>query len=194
MAGIGMHHPRSLASLTIVRSDCESTQSSFIRSIALFNVDRCPEYGVRFHMEHRAFDGDANRAEIIHGIAARVANNATLITLDLCETGHPLGLPATDNGPPPPTDLQILQRLRPDLDLMPFECGSDMLDETAAAFSIRRSGPGSSLLARARHAPEEAQILWLTYLWAFARASQRVAFSAAWQAWREIERARPLSF
>jgi len=194
MTGTGMRHPQSLASLTIVRDDFESPQSSCIRSIALFNVDRCPEYGVRFHMEHRAFDGDANRAEIIHGIAARVAINATLISLDQCETGNPLGLPATDRGPPPPTDLQILQRLRPDLDLMPFECGPDMLDETATAFSIRRAGPGSSLLTIARHAPEEAQILWLTYLWAFARPSQRIFFSAAWQAWREIERARPLGF
>ena len=194
MAETGMRHPRIITSLTIVRNRSEFVQRSAIRSVALFTAQACPDYSARFNLEHHAFDSETSRAEIIQGIVERVPNEATLISRAPPMMRHYLKHRAADGSRPSPTDLQLLQRLRSDLHVVPLECTPDTLDETAAAFDIRRAGPGSSTLARARKAADEAQLLYLTYLWAFVRPSQRISFGAAWQAWREIERARPLGF
>jgi len=83
---------------------------------------------------------------------------------------------------PPPADLQLLQRLRGDCDIVALECCRAALSETATAFALRRAGPGSSVLAQARCAPEETQTLWLTYLWRLCRKTDRTALTSAWQA------------
>ncbi|MDQ0564972.1 hypothetical protein GRI55_09530 [Erythrobacter citreus] len=194
MAENGARHPRIISSLTIVRNRSEFARQSAIRSIALFTAQVCPDYNARFHLEHSAFDSETSRAEIIQGIVERVPQRATLISRAPPMMRHYLHHRSADGSPASPTDLQLLQRHRSDLHVVPLECASDTLDETAAAFDIRRAGPGSSTLAQARKAADEAQLLYLTYLWAFVRPSQRISFSAAWQAWREIERARPMPF
>ena len=77
---------------------------------------------------------------------------------------------------------------------MPLECANGVLEEIAAAYQIERAGPGSNILSRSRKAPDEAQCLWAAFMWAHSSRHERNSLSAAWQAWRAIERARPVGF
>jgi len=188
-----MRHPRVLTCLEIVRDPSEPSHRSAIRSIALFTVTRCRDDGPRFKVDHRAFDRYANRSEILEGIAARIPSDTTLIAkaspidaqaLRQAQSGDPLT----------PSDLQLIQRLRGDLDILPLQCRSSALDETAAAYAIRRAGPGASITAQARRAPDETVCVWLTFLWSVCRRTDRTMLGSAWEAWRAIENARPVGF
>lgn len=188
-----MRHPRVLASLEIVRNPTEPSYRSAIRSIAIFTVSRCPERGARFASEHYAFQRETKRSDIVEGIAKSIPADAALI----CKTrpGKHHHLRKTMAGISfPPSGLQLIQRLRGDLDIVPIECRETALDETAAAYAIRRAGPGSSMLAQARRAADEAQVLWLTFLASCCRDGDRITLGSAFQAWRAIEQARPLPF
>ncbi len=188
-----MRHPRVLASLEIVRNPVEPSYRSAIRSIAIFTVTRCPEWGARFASEHYAFERETKRSDIIEGIAKSIPADATLICKTPPAAFHHLrksmvGIPF------PPSDLQLIQRLRGDLDIVSIECRETALNETAAAYAIRRAGPGSSTLAQACSAADEAQVMWLTFLASCCRDSDRTSLGSAFQAWRAIEQARPLPF
>ncbi|ARU16667.1 hypothetical protein A9D14_11385 [Croceicoccus marinus] len=150
--------------------------------------------GARFAIDHRVFDRTANRAEILAGLAERVPAGATVIARASRTSQHYLRQAFSAGGPLPPADLQLLQRDRPDLDILPLECANSVLEEIAAAYRIERAGPGSNMLSRSRKAPEEAQCLWAAFLWSQCSPHQRTSLAAAWQAWRALERARPLPF
>ena len=187
-------HPRVLCSLAIIRDPVESSPRSAIRSTAIFSVTREHEGGARFAVDHRAFDRTANRADILAGLAKRIPTNATLIARASRTSQHYLRHAFAAGGPLPPADLQLLQRGRPDLDILPLECANSVLEEIAAAYRIERAGPGSNVLSRSRKAPDEAQCLWAAFLWSQCSPQQRTSLAAAWQAWRALERARPLPF
>lgn len=186
--------PDTLCSLVIIRDASEHAARSAIRSTALFTVTRCRRAGARFAIDHAAFDRTATRASILDGIAARIPKGATVIARASRTSQHYLRHSFAAGGPLPPADLQLLQRERPDLDVMPLECANSVLEEIAAAYRIERAGPGSNILSRARRAPDEAQVLWLAFLWSQFSPDQRNSLSTAWEAWRAIERARPLPF
>lgn len=187
-------HPRVLCSLAIIRDPGESSPRSAIRSTAIFTVTREQKGGARFAVDHRAFDRTANRADILAGLTKRIPKGATIIARASRTPQHYFRHAFASGGPLPPADLQLLQRSRPDLDIMPLECASSVLEEIAAAYRIERAGPGSNVLSRSRRAPDEAQCLWAAFLWSQYSPHQCTSLTAAWQAWREIERARPLSF
>lgn len=189
-----MRHPRVLTALTIVRDKAEFNHRSAIRSVALLNVIPDREEGARFTLHHHAFDRATPRAEILKGIAERIPLNATVIARAPRILRHALRHMAATGQPPPPTDLQLLQRLRGDLELLPLECRYAALDKTGAAFALRRAGPGSSVLAQSRRAAKETQTLWLTFLWALCRRADRTALTSAWQAWSALQRARLMTF
>ena len=188
-----MRHPRILASFEIVRNPTEPSHRSAIRSIAIFTVTRCPEWGARFASEHYAFQRKTKRSDIIEGIAKSIPADATLICKTPPAAFHRLRK-AMAGMPFPPSDLQLIQRLRGDLNTVPIECRETALSETAAAYAIRRASPGSSTLAQARRAADEAQVLWLTFLASCCHDSDRTSLGSAFQAWRAIEQARPLPF
>ncbi len=189
-----MRHPRMLCSLAIIRDPGENSPRSAIRSTSLFTVTREQKSGARFAIDHRAFDRNANRADILAGLTKRIPKGATVISRASRTPQHYFRHAFASGGPLPPADLQLLQRSRPDLDIMPLECANSVLEEIAAAYRIERAGPGSNVLSRSRRAPDEAQCLWAAFLWSQCSPLQSKSFAAAWQAWREIERARPLSF
>ena len=188
-----MRHPRVLSALEIVRDPSEPSHRSAIRSIALITVTRCRDDGPRFKVDHRAFDRDANRSDILDGIAARIPSEATLIAKASPIDPHALRQ-AKNGNQLPPSDLQLIQRLRGDLDILPLQCRSSALDETAAAYAIQRAGPGATITAQARRAPDEVQALWLTFLWTVCRRTDRTMLGSAWEAWRVIQNARPIGF
>ena len=194
MAEILRRHPQIVCSLAIIRDRNEFATRSAIRSTAIFTVTRCPESVAQFSIDHRAFDRTALRAEILAGVAERIPAGATLIARASRFPQHYLREAFAAGGPLPPADLQLLQRERTDLDIMPLQCANSVLEEIAAAYRIERAGPGSNILSRSRRAPDEAQCVWAAYLWSYTSRHERASLSAAWQAWRAIERARPVGF
>ncbi|MBX7536217.1 hypothetical protein K3175_11175 [Qipengyuania sp. GH1] len=194
MAETSRRHPQTVCSLAIIRDRNEFSPRSAIRSTAIFTVTRCPKSVARFSIDHRAFDRTATRAEILTGIAERIPDGATLIARASRTPQHYLRHAFASSGPLPPADLQLLQRERPDLEIMPLEFANSVLEEIAAAYQIERAGPGSNILSRARRAPDEAQGLWAAFISSHASRHERNSLSAAWQAWRAIERARPVGF
>lgn len=194
MAKISRRHPQIVCSLAIIRDRNEFTTRSAIRSTAIFTVARCPEAVARFSIDHRAFDRTATRAEILGGIAERIPAGAAVIARASRFPRHYLHQASVAGGPLPPADLQLLQRERPDLDIMQLECANSVLEEIAAAYRIERAGPGSNILSRSRRAPDESQCVWAAFIWSHLSEDERTSFSAAWQAWRAIERARPVGF
>lgn len=189
-----MRNPRVLTALTIVRDKAEFSHRSAIRSVALFHVIRDREKGARFALDHHTFDRETPRSEIIEGIAERLPQNATVIARAPRVLRHALRHMAATGTVLPPADLQLLQKLRDDVEILPLECRPAALDETGAAFALRRAGLESSVLARSRRAPEEVQCLWLSYLWALCRRVDRTALTSAWQAWSALQRARSIPF
>ncbi len=127
-------------------------------------------------------------------MAARIPKGATVIARVSRTSQHYLRHSFAAGGPLPPADLQLLQRERADLDILPLECANSVLEEIAAAYRIERAGPGSNILSRARRAPDEAQCLWAAFLWSQCARNERVWLASAWEAWIAIERARPLPF
>lgn len=187
------HHPQVLTALEIVR-DRPNSYRSTIRSIAMFTVTKCNEYGARFAVEHYAFDRETKRSDIIWGIAKSIPDNATLIAKGQPSEMREWRMAMHAGIPFSPSDLQLIQRQRSDLAILPLQCREAALDETAAFFAIQRAGPGSSIHAQARRAADEAQVLWLTCLAAGCRENDRTSLGSAYQAWRAIENARPLPF
>ena len=194
MTDHAMRHPRVLSALTIVRDKAEFSHRSAIRSVALFNVVQHGERGPCFALHYHAFDRDTPRAAILTGIAERVPRDAAVIARASRILQHALRHQAATGQPLPPADLQLLQRQRGDCEIFPLECRPAALDEIGAAFALRRAGPGASVLAQARRAPEEVQTLWLTFLWTLCRRSDRTSLTSAWEAWRALQRARPIPF
>lgn len=194
MPQFAKRHPRVLCSLAIIRDLSECSPRSAIRSTALFTVTRSRKCGARFSIDHAAFDRSATRAEILAGLASRIPSGATLIARASRTPQHYLRHSFAAGGPLPPADLQLLQRERADLDILPLQCANSVLEEIAAAYRIERAGPGSNILFRSRRAPNEAQALWLAFLWSHSSRHERTSLSTAWEAWRAIERARPVGF
>jgi len=194
MAETSKRHPQVVCSLAIIRDRSEFATRSAIRSTAIFTVTRCPESVARFSIDHRAFDRTTTRAEILDGIAKRIPADATVIARASRFPQHYLRHAFASGGPLPPADLQLLQRERPDLDIMPLQCMNSVLEKIAAAYRIERAGPGSNILSRSRRAPDESQCVWAAYLWSQFSPHERASLSTAWEAWRAIERARPLPF
>ena len=187
------HHARVLTALEIVR-DRPTSYRSAIRSIAMFTVTKCNEYGARFAIEHYAFDRETKRSDILDGIARSIPNEAALICkaqpAALCEWRMAMHAGMAFS----PSDLQLIRRQRSDLAILPLECPEAALDETAAFHLIPRAGPGSSTMTKARRAADEAQVLWLTFLTTCFRPNDRISLGSAYQAWLAIENARPLPF
>ena len=194
MAETSKRHPQTVCSLAIIRDRNEFATRSAIRSTAIFTVTRCPESVARFSIDHRAFDRTATRAEILAGIAKRIPASATVIARASSFPQHYLRQAFAAGGPLPPADLQLLQRERPDLDILPLQCANSVLEEIAAAYRIERAGPGSNVLSRSRRAPDEAQCLWAAFVWSRSSRHERTSLNSAWEAWRVIERARPVGF
>lgn len=194
MTELSRRHPQTLCSLVIIRDRGEFAARSAIRSTAIFTVTRCRQAGARFSVDHRAFDRTATRAEILAGLASRVPSGASLIARASRIPQYYLWHSLAAGGPLPPADLQLLQRERADLDIVPIECANHAMEEIAAAYRIDRAGPGSNILSRSRRAPDEAQTLWLAFLWSHFSRHERNSLSTAWEAWRAIERARPAGF
>lgn len=194
MPNVAKRHPEVLCSLVVIRDHGEFRPRSAIRSTALFTVSLSKSGGARFSMDHQTFDRAVSRADVLAELVETIPLEATLIARASRTPQHYLRHSFAAGGPLPVADLKFLHRERRDLDICPLECANRAVEEIAAAYRIERAGPGSNVLSRARRAPDEAQSLWLAFLWSQYSRRDRTWLSAAWEAWRALERARPLPF
>lgn len=187
-----MRHPAQLTALVIVRSSGQLDQRGYIRSAAAFHVTRTRE-GPTFAIGQRAYSSADERGDVIADILSSVPTEATLLIrspkVTRRERQH---LYAT--GTLPAADIQLLPGARPALNMLPLEISDRTLSSVAENFAVPRANHRAPLDERARRAADEAQVLWLAYLWSMCGPTDRTSLTSAWQAWTALQRARPLPF
>jgi hypothetical protein len=82
----------------------------------------------------------------------------------------------------------------PGITLLPLVLTDEQLTSAGEAMGLEMAGPESTPLKRNRRAPEQAMALWSIYTQAFCRKAKARELIASFQAWRVLERARPLQF
>lgn len=191
---IDSFHPAVFSALTIVRTTPEFTPNSVIRSFSLFTVTREGTDGARFSLVHESFDVKALRADIIAQIIDGIPRDGTL----LFETPQ-LPINYFDDFlckgiEPPPADVQLIQRVRKKLEVMPIQVEEDRLMVTARSMGFQLPHPAGLTFDLAQKAPMRSQALWLAYLRQFCSEREHVDLFAAWNAWHAIKEARPIRF
>lgn len=187
-------HPAVLVSLAIIRNRAELTPRSAIRSVAMFTVIRVGDDEARFDLQHVAFGSQASQAEIIDGICDRIPRDATVLVQVPRIPTHYLRDAVASGQPLQPADAQLIQRHRQDIELVPIECAERQFVSATRGLSVTVAATGAGVTERARRAPDRAQVLWQLYLHALFTSQESNDLCAAWQAWREIERPRPIPF
>lgn len=189
----GYGHPPILASLIIVRTRPEHHPRSLISSLALFTATRTSRRDVCFDLVHARFDPTDTRATILGGLCARIPQGAQLLVRQpvlparfLRNAAAVADLPAADN--------QLIAKALPGTTLLALALTDQQLTAAGESLGLEIAGPRSTPLKRSRRAPEEAIALWSVYTQAFCRKSEAKAFIAAFQAWRVLQRVRPLPF
>ena len=94
---------------------------------------------------------------------------------------------------PVPTIAQSLTALRPDLDLQPISIPETAMATLARYFGLSRAGRDDVIAERARRVEDEAQAIFLASMFCRPDQRERVRLAAAYEAWRALQRARPLS-
>lgn len=189
----GNSHPPILAALIIVRTRPEYERRSMISSLALFTATITGRREAAFDLLHARFDPTDTRAEILRGLCQRVPPGAQLLVRQpvlparhLMETAAVRDLPPIDN--------QLIASALPGTTLLSLTVTDEQLNGAGEAMGLEMAGPESTPLKRNRRAPEQAMALWSVYTQAFCRKPEARALIASFQAWRVIERAKPLPF
>jgi len=189
-------HPPVLASLIVVRTSPEHTPRSAIRSLALFTVERIERRETRFDVTHKAFDADAPRAAIIHGLCSRIPQGAELLVRlhRMPENEADPRLAHTNTECAAPTDIDLIRRKLPSLTILPLTVTDQQLVAAGEPLGLDVPGPQSALIRRSRRAPDTAVAMWAIYTAAFCRRPEARTLFAAFSAWRVLEQARPIPF
>lgn len=189
----GHGHPLILSSLIVIRTRPEYEPRSQISSVALFTATIVGRREASFDLVHARFDPTDTRADIIAGLCERIPPGAQLLVRQpLLPARHLLDTAAVRDLPP--TDNEIIARTLRGTTLLPLVLTDDQLAVAGEALGLEMPSPESTPLKRSRRAPEQAMALWGTYTQAFCRNSDARALIAAFQAWRLLERVKPLSF
>lgn len=164
-----------------------------ISSLALFTATITGRREAAFDLLHARFDPTDTRAEILRGLCQRVPPGAQLLVRQpvlparhLMETAAVRDLPPIDN--------QLIASALPGTTLLSLTVTDEQLNGAGEAMGLEMAGPESTPLKRNRRAPEQAMALWSVYTQAFCRKPEARALIASFQAWRVIERAKPLPF
>lgn len=193
MKAQGIRHPQTLVSLTIIRSRSEFATNSRIRSAAMFTV-RLTSEGVAFTLDHFAYSHRALRADIISSLSNAIPRSASLISAVPSVPKGQFRRLLAKGDPLPPADIQLINRARRDLDILPLQIGQLALRAAATELAIPLADADAPALERARRAGDHAQAVWAAYLLSVCSAADRVNLVSAWQAWTALQRARPLHF
>ena len=189
----GHGHPPVLSALIIIRTRPEYERRSIISSLALFTATITGRREAAFDLLHARFDPTDTRAEILKGLCQRVPPGAQLLVPQpILPARHLMDTVAVRDLPP--IDNQLIASALPDITLLPLVLTDEQLTSAGEAMGLEMAGPESTPLKRNRRAPEQAMALWSVYTQAFCRKAEARALVASFQAWRVLERARPLPF
>lgn len=193
MHHLGNSHPPVLAALIIVRTRPEYERRSIISSLALFTATITGRREAAFDLLHARFDPTDTRAEILRGLCQRVPPGAQmLVRQPILPARHLMDTAAIRDLPP--IDNQLIASALPGTTLLSLTVTDERLNAAGEAMGLEMAGPESTPLKRNRRAPEQAMALWSVYTQAFCRKAEARALIASFQAWRVLERARPLPF
>lgn len=189
----GHGHPPVLSALIIIRTRPEYERRSIISSLALFTATITGRREAAFDLLHARFDPTDTRAEILRGLCQRVPPGAQmLVRQPILPARHLMDTAAVRDLPP--IDNQLIASALPGITLLPLVLTDEQLTSAGEAMGLEMAGPESTPLKRNRRAPEQAMALWSVYTQAFCRKAEARALIASFQAWRVLERARPLPF
>jgi hypothetical protein len=189
----GNSHPPVLASLIIIRTRPEYERRSIISSLALFTATITGRQEAAFDLLHARFDPTDTRAEILKGLCQRVPPGAQLLVRQpILPARHLMDTAAVRDLPP--IDNQLIASALPGTTLLALTVTDEQLNAAGEAMGLEMAGPESTPLTRNRRAPEQAMALWSIYTQAFCRKAEARALIASFQAWRVLERAKPLPF
>ena len=173
-------HPHQVVVFATVRAPATAIANvaSVVRSVAVLTITHEAGRSVRFDIDQRTFPYGHTLAAIIEGLAATIPRGATVMS-------------GIDDVSVRPSDLDLLAQARSDLVVISMNGCSDDIAQVAAAYSLPRARPNSSVEVRVDRLPVEVQCLWLMYLWAYCDGSEREWLIAGWLAWRALRMARP---
>lgn len=186
-------HPPVLSALIIIRTRSEYERRSLISSLALFTATITGRWEASFDLVHARFNPTDTRADIISGLCERVPPGAQLLVRQpVLPARHLMDTAAVCDLPP--IDNQLIARALPGTTLLPLTVTDEQLSAAGEAMGLEMAGTESTPLKRNRRAPEQAIALWSVFTQAFCRKAEARALIASFQAWRVLERAKPLPF
>lgn len=184
--------PALTCALALVHSAPEYAPANRIVAAAAFVVTD-DTIGTRFDMRMAIVPPALSRAEAIKHVANLVPNCATVLV-------RPPRLPRglvrhlTSGGSMPVrTVAQALTVARPDLDVQAIAMPEEAMATVARYFGLSRAGRDDVLAEQARRVEDEAQAIFLTAMFTRPDERERKRLAAAYEAWRALRRARPLS-
>lgn len=187
-------HPPLLCAVIIIRSRPEYTPRSAISAFAVLTVRKVAAREASFALVHRAFDRSDTRAAVIDALCELIPEGATLLVRHPPLAFQALRQKIATGDVLPPNDTQLIIRRVRHLKVYPFAVSDRKLIAAGRKMGLEMALQGSPLLKRKRQAPEQAMALWAIYVTAFFRPAEARALIAALQAWRVIEKSRPLPF
>jgi hypothetical protein len=184
--------PAVTCALALVHSGLEYSPANRIVAAAAFAVID-DTVGTRFESLMAIVPPSLSRLDSIAHVAKLAPNCATVLV-------RPPRLPrglvrhlAAGGSMPVPTIAQSLTALRPDLDLQPISIPETAMATLARYFGLSRAGRDDVIAERARRVEDEAQAIFLASMFCRPDQRERVRLAAAYEAWRALQRARPLS-
>lgn len=184
--------PAITCALAIVSTAPEySPASRIVAAATLVVID--DTVGTRFEVRSAIVPPSLSRREAIAHVANLAPHCATVLV-------RPPRLPrglfrhlAAGGSMPVPTIAQSLTAIRPDLDVQPITIPEAAMATVARYFGLSRAGRDDVIAERARRVEDEAQAFFLASVFSRPDQRERARLAAAYEAWRALQRARPLS-
>jgi len=181
-----MRHPQRLTSLSLVRDVDEK-----LVGVAIFSVTPGPNGTAAFHTTHRADrpkSADADLEQLIAPGVTLLGELPDRAPLRLRQSSRTSFAMTSALG-----DLIGASGMHFAQGIL-IACPRQELEGIADSFALPLADEDAPLLEQARRCLNRAQIVWLYYLWTSCLREERRQLTAAWEAWRALERARPLPF
>lgn len=184
--------PALTCALAIISTAPEYSPASRIVAAASFVVID-DTVGTRFELRTAIVPPSLSRREAIAHVANLAPNCATvLVRLPRIPRGLMRHL-AAGGSMPVPTIAQSLTASRPDLDVQPITIPEAAMATVACYFGLSRASRNDVIAEQARRVEDEAQAIFLASVFCRPDQRERARLASAYEAWRALQRARPLS-
>lgn len=189
-----LEHPNHVLAISTVRSVHDSQGGDGggpIVCLATFSVERVGDTEARFESTHVTFEPNADRRAPGAHVRCLLHRHTYTIACRPFSRDHREHYlrrrPSTYSELPGTVDLPSLQR-------HVIRASEKTLAQLGREHGLAVSDRPRDLLQAKREAVDRVQLVWLTALGFVRNRDERVHLHAAWEAWRVLERARPLPF